>query len=571
MNLDKLGRTLGVIAAVAILAMVLQGCGGDSGSGISQDMYDTLMMERDSLNEELDAAKAAKDMADQAAAAAETARMEAVAAKMMADQAAAAADTARMEAETAKDMAEADAAAAEQRAMDAEAAKMMADQAAEAADTARMEAEAAAEAADTARMEAEADAAAALQRALAAEAELVEREQELADAAAKAALADRIAREAGIRTAVAAGRVGSVAQPLPSSTSGATAVAATRDAAGAVAIDVNGATDDVYAGGEVTADASGWTSATLTRTNTDESTDTLMIYTDIEAPADKLLTEQYTQTQLDDALNATTVDKAQSGGFPSAPGTSWTYTGAAGERATTVTGTFDGAPGQFMCTTAPCTVVTDGDGDLTASAGWRFTPNSPNEATVKDPDTAYAYFGWWLNMPKDNDGTHVVEVFAGGTTGNAANVTIEILGNATYSGPAAGQYITKTYTAGVQTDAGVGQFTATANLTAKFGDASAAGTIGGSVTGFMLDGNMSAPWMVMLEDTLLTDGSATFNGTSEVNFGGGLTDTGVGTWEGSFYADADPTDNTNAPGAVAGRFDAVTENAAVIGGFGATK
>ena len=535
MNLDKLGRTLGVIAAVAILAMVLQGCGGDSGSGISQDMYDTLMMERDSLNEELDAAKAAKDMADQAAAAAETARMEAVAAKMMADQAAeaadtarmeavaakdmadqaaAAADTARMEAETAKDMAEADAAAAEQRAMDAEAAKMMADQAAEAADTARMEAEAAAEAADTARMEAEAAAAAAdtarmeaeaaaaaaLQRALAAEAELVEREQELADAAAKAALADRIAREAGIRTAVAAGRVGSVAQPLPSSTSGATAVAATRDAAGAVAIDVNGATDDVYAGGEVTADASGWTSATLTRTNTDESTDTLMIYTDIEAPADKLLTEQYTQTQLDDALNATTVDKAQSGGFPSAPGTSWTYTGAAGERATTVTGTFDGAPGQFMCTTAPCTVVTDGDGDLTASAGWRFTPNSPNEATVKDPDTAYAYFGWWLNMPKDNDGTHVVEVFAGGTTGNAANVTDEIVGNATYSGPAAGQYITKTYTAGVQTDAGVGQFTATANLTAKFGDASAAGTIGGSVTGFMLDGNMSAPWMVMLED-----------------------------------------------------------------------
>ena len=401
--------------------------------------------------------------------------------------------------------------------------------------------------------------------------ELEKIRKDTADALAAAALADRIAREAGIRRAVAAGRVGSGAQPLPSTTSGATAVAATRDAAGAVAIDVNGATDDVYAGGEVTADASGWTSATLTRTNTDESTDTLMIYTDIEAPADKLFTDQYDRATRDNILNdADRATKAASGEFPSGSSQQLTYGGASGNPVS-FAGTFDGISGNYECTSgSTCTLSTDADGELAAAADWRFTPNS-NLATVKDPDTAYAYFGWWLNMPKDNTAAHDVEVFAGGTTGNAANVTIEILGNATYSGPAAGQYITKTYTAGVQTDAGVGQFTATANLTAKFGNATDAGTIGGSVTGFMLDGNTSAPWMVMLEDATLSDDSATFNGTSEVNFGGGLTDNGVGTWEGSFYADADPTDDTNAPGAVAGRFDAVTENAAVIGGFGATK
>ena len=27
---------------------------------------------------------------------------------------------------------------------------------------------------------------------------------------------------------------------------------------------------------------------------------------------------------------------------------------------------------------------------------------APLTATVKDPDAAYAYFGWWLNKPEGN-------------------------------------------------------------------------------------------------------------------------------------------------------------------------
>ena len=53
MNLKKLGRTFWVIAAVAILAMVLQGCGGDDDDGISKSMHDQVVMERDELQEEL--------------------------------------------------------------------------------------------------------------------------------------------------------------------------------------------------------------------------------------------------------------------------------------------------------------------------------------------------------------------------------------------------------------------------------------------------------------------------------------------------------------------------------------
>ena len=98
-----------------------------------------------------------------------------------------------------------------------------------------------------------------------------------------------------------------------------------------------------------------------------------------------------------------------------------------------------------------------------------------------------------LNKPEDNTAVHVVEVFAGGTTNHAANVTNEIVGTATYAGPAAGKYVTKTFEAGVHSDSGVGHFTANANLTAKFGADNEAGTIGGSVTGFVLDDTDSVP------------------------------------------------------------------------------
>ncbi len=46
---------LGVIAAVAMLAMVLQGCGSDS-NGVDQSLHDQVTMERDDLQDMLDAA-----------------------------------------------------------------------------------------------------------------------------------------------------------------------------------------------------------------------------------------------------------------------------------------------------------------------------------------------------------------------------------------------------------------------------------------------------------------------------------------------------------------------------------
>ena len=395
-----------------------------------------------------------------------------------------------------------------------------------------------------------------------------------ADTMAAAALVGKIARAGEVHTAIGVDPGGIVPKGTTDKTDkdggDVGAVTAKRNAAGMVTVDVNGDADDDYAGGETNADSSAWNSVTMTKTNANDSTDMVVIYTDIEAPSDKKFSVAYNDTVLGDALLDATVGKVMSAGFPSEAGTTWDYTGADGERAKTVTGTFDGVPGDFTCTEESCSVVTDGMGKLMGAAGWRFAADAQNTATVKEPDAAYAYFGWWLNKPEEADSPHMVEVFAGGAGEGSAEATIDsdIEGTARYMGPAAGKYATKTFTAGVQTDAAVGHFTATTNLTAKFGDEAG---ISGTVTGFELDDTNAVPWKVNLELATF-DNTADFTGTTEVNFGGGATDDddgGAGAWQGTFYgAGEEPAD---APSTVVGTFGAATDNASLLGAFGATK
>ena len=204
----------------------------------------------------------------------------------------------------------------------------------------------------------------------------------------EAALKEKIAREKAISDAISMGdngdnRVGTDAKAVPDIASGVaeSGPIVKRNAAGMVTVDVNGATDDVYTGGETTAVSGDWNSVTMTRTDANDAEHTLVIYTDIDAPADVPIKTRYTDADenlLDNALmivdTATDlrVGKAQSDGFPSGPGDTWEY-GPDG-RAKTVLGTFDGVPGQFECIPEMCMVTADKKGKLTSSAGWRFTP-----------------------------------------------------------------------------------------------------------------------------------------------------------------------------------------------------
>ncbi|MCY4488888.1 MAG: hypothetical protein OXF11_17465 [Deltaproteobacteria bacterium] len=342
------------------------------------------------------------------------------------------------------------------------------------------------------------------------------------------------------------------------------AVMIERDAAGEVTVETDSYEDTTGQAG-----TSDWTPVMLT-----EGRNTVVLYTDIDAPADRKFNDVYLLAVRGDILNdAARLRKASSSSFPTGVSQTVEFGGTSGNDAN-FSGSFDGVDGTYECIDAGgCELTTDAEGDLAISDMWRFTPNS-NLATVKVPDTSYVYFGWWLTKPRDEDDPWDVEVFINSTENHAATVATALEGSATYSGTAAGKFVTKTFSAGVHSDSSAGHFTANATLTADFDDAAAAGSIEGSISGFTLNDTDSVPWVVTLEEADLSDGASNFSGTTEINFGGGKTSSDPGTWVGSFF-DAETRATIDAedrfPKAVAGKFDAVTPGGAVLGAFGASQ
>ena len=216
MDLKRMGRISGFVAAVAMLAMVLQGCGsdGDGGSGISQDMYDSLQADYDAAVADRDAAMAAQMAAMEAQTMAETERDTATAAQMAAMEAQAAAEARRDVAVAAQAVATAAAAAAETAKMDAEdaeaiavAAQTMAEDERDAARLDVVAAEAAQAIAEAAKTAADAARDAAVTAQMAAE-----DAQEVAEDAAAAAMAAEMTAKAAEMTAKADLKVAQAAE-----------------------------------------------------------------------------------------------------------------------------------------------------------------------------------------------------------------------------------------------------------------------------------------------------------------------------------------------------------------------
>ena len=125
MNRGKYGRTTLSVVLVAVMALVLQGCGGDDNNGMEQDLRDQVAMLEGQLSD------------------AETAKAAADAARMTAEAAATDAMTAQTAAEAERDAANIAKGAAEQAQATAEATQMTAEEAQMAAEAAQMTAEAA--------------------------------------------------------------------------------------------------------------------------------------------------------------------------------------------------------------------------------------------------------------------------------------------------------------------------------------------------------------------------------------------------------------------------------------------
>ena len=173
---------------------------------------------------------------------------------------------------------------------------------------------------------------------------------------------------------------------LPVEASGVSEVVASRNAAGMVTVDVNGGTeDDDYAGGATPGGSGDWNYVTMTKTDAvDEDTDTVVLYTDIAAPADVLFSKHY--VEVTNFLVAAHVKKARSDNFPSGASASLIYSAESGNPLS-FRGTFDDLPGVFTCSAPPCTLTTDDKSVMGgAPQSWNFTPDAPNTATVKVPD-----------------------------------------------------------------------------------------------------------------------------------------------------------------------------------------
>ena len=238
-----------------------------------------------------------------------------------------------------------------------------------------------------------------------------------------------------------------------------------------------------------------------------------------------------------------------------------------------IDGMFDGAAGVYTCTAATptsCASHKTASG-IELEGSWSFNP--ADSAMVSQADSGYAYFGWWLR--KDSTGPEV-DTFHGQTDGAGDTAVTAIVadnfnqlgGTATYSGAAAGKYALNPTLPGAYPSGG--HWTASATLTADFGDGGASdttpGTISGMIDSFMAGGESMA-WSVELKEITVTDATAEFSLTTEGTVWSidGQAGSADGMWSGQFR---DQGDN-NVPNVVTGEFSSTYGTVGhLIGAFG---
>ena len=239
-----------------------------------------------------------------------------------------------------------------------------------------------------------------------------------------------------------------------------------------------------------------------------------------------------------------------------------------------VPGSYMGVKGVFRCVDGQtsgagfgiCRINQHTDGEFGVSEGDSvvFVPYMYTE------DTDWLSAGVWLTIPDDEeDGDYAIGAFVFGNDPYkpadeaAAN---SITGTATYAGEAFGRY------AEVDGDnAETGRFTADAMLMADFGANDVMGTIYGSLSGFVANGQSEKMWSVNFESAnimmgmddqdppqVVQNSALRFDaGASGHARGHGLT----GYWNGQFYGspEADATGDALQPGSAAGTFGLTTE------------
>ena len=323
-----------------------------------------------------------------------------------------------------------------------------------------------------------------------------------------------------------------------------------------------------------------WTGVRLMRDrSTSDTSDTIMVYTDVEESMDVGLLETIGASGRGFVVITSNNGRIEKIGLgdDSLPGTTTTHH----EDGTTTTiypenlefdGTYENISGTFKCVGGSCQ-ITDGEDGLefasnsaTITNRIRFEPDNP-DATYSKPAETYSYFGWWYEAAGDPEKITDLQPFHGGVGNNVTvTTTMAVTGTADYTGDAHGRYMTMTYDEeGKLDEAKHGLFEATAMLTAEFGDdAASLGTISGEVKEFqVMDGDQVMDWSVKLKKAVIG-----MNGETDALFSGGSSHTNAGAWKAEFHDSGETS--SDAPGTITGIFDALLGSQGLLtGGFGA--
>ena len=360
-------------------------------------------------------------------------------------------------------------------------------------------------------------------------------------------------------------------------------------------MDLSGDADGTGAGEPVTlkrTDTSvpslhGWAGTDYVRTTTSPAlTDHAVIYSNRGAPTTALFATKYstelaagTAGRLDNDVLITADSQSiiMSNVFASGSGF-MDHTESAGD-VVKIRGTYDGGMGYYHCAqsgTANCRSRVNGTGGILLEGGWSFEPDEGIMAMTADAE--YVIFGWWSREVAAGVDVATFAQRVGGTTDLAGAANNALTGTATYIGGAAGKY---SINEPVDGDPNAGAFTARAELTARFGNATDGGTISGMLSGFMTD-HGAKDWTVTLKGTGANAGAAIedggFGAVAE-NLGqtvwtinGEAGDAGE-SWSGDFYYEsATQQSAANTPPTAAGTFSATHSNVGrMVGAFGATK
>ena len=320
-----------------------------------------------------------------------------------------------------------------------------------------------------------------------------------------------------------------------------------------------------------------WSSASYSGPRGNVGTDTVYLYTNIQAPGSKAFWKVHGESVGSDATDFAATAK------PSSFGTDRSlYQDSNGnpENRENVSrsGTYDGYSGTFKCATG-CNIAAAADGALTFTGDWTFTASltAKRHSSQAEQDTEFLYFGIWAYEPTDAAGTPDFKWAASGDATDIVNFS-DLTGTAEFRGGAIGKYaLTKVAGRAAKT----GTFTATANFSATFGTNP---TISGRITDFKEGGSsLGSDWHVFLGSSASAAATLAATGATGTTTTHGAIDgdTAEGIWaatlHGSDNADMNAAADYTAAkypradvAGVAGWFRAnASTNAAIAGAFGA--